>query len=202
MNAAAEAALAQPDVVPRPDQFVYVLTEQGNGTRDEFWYSVDGKHDGLRDGPEGREKIPGCPHGKPGDLPPEQGGTCFLEPHFLPDLPTTGDAMVAWLRDQNKGHDSAATMTNGIAKDMMFMSQNNWLLSKQRAALYQAATKIPGLRLVPGQRDAEGRTGIGVTWDYAEGQIMWIFDSKTYVLLSLLGSTSRMALVDKPGDRP
>jgi hypothetical protein len=144
--------------------------------------------------------VPGCPDGKP-DAIPEQGGGCVPDPHYLPDMPTGTDAMLTWLRQRNP-NDSAATITNGIAKDIWNLSEYYWLRSDQRAALYRAATQIPGLRLIPGATDAAGRKGTGVTWDYAGGGTMWIFDPETHVLLGSPSYTSSTALVGKVGDRP
>lgn len=207
LYAAADAVLTQPDVVPRPDQYVYVDETMAGGKRSESWYSIDGKHDGLYPGPEhvadsppGPQKIPGCPHGKP-DAIPEQGEGCRPDPHYLPDMPTSAGAMVAWLRERNP-NDNEVTITNGIAKDIMYLSETYYLRSSQRAALYRAAAQIPGLRLVPGQKTLDGHVGIGVTWEYANGAIMWIFDPKTHVLLGAPTTTSHLALVDKVGQRP
>jgi hypothetical protein len=199
LYAAADAVLAQPDVVPRPDQFVYVDFRMIGGKRYESWSSIDGKHDGLTDGPDGRRIDRACPDGKP-DAIPEQGGGCVPNPRYLPDMPADTDAMIAWLRERNP-NDSQANITNGIAKDIMSLSMNFWLRSEQRAALYRAATQLPGLRLVPDSTDAAGRKGTGVTWERAEGDIMWIFDPATHILIGSPGYTSSMALVDKVGDR-
>ena len=210
---AAEAALAERDVAPRPDQFHY-RGDVGPDGRPiyEIWKSIDGTHDGLvvrYDDPARPEQIPldGCPADQGGDpgpkgkLPPEQGGGCDLDPAYLPDLPDDVAGLRAWLAARNT-RDTAESTTNSTAKDIWDLAAAHHLRPAQRAALYRTAGTIPGLRVVDGATDAIGRRGTGVAWSFGGGSMMWVFDPRTYAYLGTPDETSRSALVDAVGQRP
>jgi hypothetical protein len=66
-----------------------------------------------------------------------------------------------------------------------------------RAALLRAAALIPGIELVPHERDAVGRRGIAVAYDYAHRREALVFDSETH---KLLGETQRQLARDDLAD--
>ena len=66
-----------------------------------------------------------------------------------------------------------------------------------RAALLRAAALIPGIELVPRERDAAGRLGVAVASDYAHRRDALVFDSDTH---ELLGETTRQLARDEFAD--
>jgi hypothetical protein len=63
-----------------------------------------------------------------------------------------------------------------------------------RAAVLRAAALIPGIRLIPEERDLAGRTGVGVGFDSDGRRNVLVFDRQTH---QLLGEHERL-LEDKP----
>jgi hypothetical protein len=196
LSEAAAYARSQPFVVPRPDQFVYVPPQA--------WISVDGKHDGWAFG----EVLYACINGKARDDHPKDPNhpldDCTPAPGYRADMPTTTDGMIHWLRT------AGPTFTmKGIA-DVL---STQWLRPESKAALFEAATRIPGLTVLP-RASVEGRTGFGLKGGSpANGYDVLVFDRHT---LAYLGSytigvngaigTSRVhgaaAIVDHPREYP
>jgi hypothetical protein len=208
LDPAAAVAERGSDVVPRADQFVYVRLDSANG-QNEAWYSIDGRHDGLRrDSGSSPEVIPGCRDSdrkSPAEegAGPENGGPCEPLPYYLPQMPTEPAALIDWLERRNPGEGGTGPNVNGMGKDLWALGGEHWLRPAQRAALYRAVARIDGLRLVEHVRDGSGREGTGVAWagpgDSPE-QVMWIFDPKTYQFLgSPEAAWQPVRLVDRPG---
>lgn len=128
--------------------------------------------------------------------------SCVPAPAYLPDLPTTGEAMLKYLKENQSGTKGDL---NALAKDMLGYLNSSYLLPQSRAAIFEAATKIEGLRTRDGVKDAAGRTGIEISWDLPEVNHggSFIVDPATY---AYLGTTTQaqltVAIVDKPGQRP
>src|SRR6266702_8322379 len=79
LDRAAAAALKQPTVKPRPDQFVY-HKEYDSGAIQQSWISVDGTRNGLITEDIGlRETVKGC----------APGHRCTPVPHYFPSIPAT-----------------------------------------------------------------------------------------------------------------
>jgi hypothetical protein len=196
LKLAAAAALEVPDVTPRPDQFIYLKTQNPDGTVREDWLSVDGTHDGIL---ADHWPNPGCRNGRmqvvKGDVP-IKGRTepCKPEPAYRPDLPTDADGMVAYLTRNNDGS------LNSTGKDMAFLLGQNYLRPQSRAALFAAAGKIDGLTVDPHAKDAAGRPGIKISWNKKGYSGGFIIDAKTH---AYLGDQSTalitMSIVDKAG---
>lgn len=205
LDLAATAALKEPDVLPRPDQFLYRSDRDPDGKLIyEIWKSIDGRHDGqvIRYDPGQTDKfpLPGCPAGSEGIA--EQGGGCDFQPAYLRDLPSDVQGMLAYLRERNE-RGNADTTANSTAKDIWTLAAAHHLRPAQRAALFRAAGTVPGLEVRDGVTDASGRAGTGVAWTYAGGpEMVWIFDPKTYAYLGTPTETATTGIVDRVGDKP
>lgn len=186
-------------VTPRDDQFLYTKeiikeTEQKTGTTksyvDENWRSVDGtKASWVMEIGKGWWSQP---LGEGESMwPPQDWGT-------LEKLPTDPEQLILALgRDvglSNKGG-SLADLTDeewshihfslaGLLKLVPVMPEG------LRPAAYEALGMVPGVKAVPNQQDAKGRTGVAVTYDdptLPEGASgfggYFIFDPRTYEFL-------------------
>ncbi|MGC7094900.1 CU044_5270 family protein [Amycolatopsis lurida] len=203
LREAAAVARQEPAVDPRPDQFVYTRTQTAQGVR-EVWLSADGTHDGLIKNPgEAGVPSPGCRDGKQAvvkgtDPIPGRFDSCEPSPAYFPDMPETADAMIDWLARNQSGEKGEV---NALGKDIVTMLNEYYLRPAARAALLEAATRIPGLHAVPDAKDAAGRTGIGITWDRATTP--FVFDAATHVLLGSAGeAVLARAVVDTAGQVP
>ncbi|MFE2756622.1 CU044_5270 family protein, partial [Actinosynnema sp. NPDC059335] len=212
LSFAAEAARADPAAAPRPDQFVYTRST-GDGTAErEIWLSVDGTRDGLLNHGDGTTTpMPGCRDGRmavhkgPDPLP---GVTepCEPRPAYRSDLPTDVDGMLAYL-DANAGGEPGSVNARG--KDVLALINEDLLPPASRAALYEAAARVPGLSVVPDARDAAGRAGVGITWPVPAGSspeakpVVIVFDAETYELLGTnFHAIVEQAVVDQAGQQP
>jgi hypothetical protein len=215
LNLAAQRVLATPFAVPRPDQFIYARSEGR-----ESWQSVDGTRDGLIAIQGSSTPIPGCRDGrkqvtKGGEFLPGVTEECVPEPAYRSDLPTTTDAMLEYL-DRNAS--GTPGDVNARGKDILRLVGEALLAPETRAALFQAASRVPGLEVVADVRDATGKAAIGITWPLPPagpsasappgGQggpkpEVLVFDPTTY---EYLGSPTRAAgevyVVDESGQRP
>jgi hypothetical protein len=202
LRMAATAALTQPDIKPRPDQFVYIRTQFEDGSAREDWTSVDGTHDGLFKMQTGEDvPVPGCRNGKramykgPQLLPGKED--CEPDPAYRADLPSDAAGMIAYLRKNNSS-------LNSTGKDIGFMLSSIYMRPQSRAALFEAATKIEGLTATSGVTDAAGRPGIQIGWNKDGYAGDFIVDAKTYAYLGYRKNSAQLALtiVDKVGQRP
>lgn len=197
LTRAAAAARQQPDVVPRPDQFVYTESRSAGGVS-RTWLSADGTRDGLVEGNGESLTIPGCrsaPTLAPGDKPEPPANGCGAGGAYQPDLPTTKAGMLAHLTE-------GTGSTNVIGKKGLGIAGQSWLRPASRAALYEALTDVPGLEVVQDARDAAGRSGIGITWTNGARMTM-VFDRTTYRFLGTpFDAVVAQAIVDRAGERP
>jgi hypothetical protein len=208
LTEAASAALKEPAAAPRPDQFLYVKTEfPGNPPR-EVWLSVDGTRDGMI----GDARSPGCRDGKApvyGANDPSKEGTledCTPYPAYLPDLPTTADAMLAYL---NAHHSGRKGDVNAMGKDVIYLAYEKALPPASYAALFAAAAKVPGLTALDHVTDGAGRPGVGITWPVPPGAsskakpVVLVFDATTHQFLGTDSeAVTAKAFVDQLGQRP
>ncbi|SEF20227.1 hypothetical protein SAMN05421837_101279 [Amycolatopsis pretoriensis] len=207
LTEAASAALREPATPPRPDQFLYVKTEYPDHHVREIWLSVDGTRDGLL--AEDTE-LPGCHDGKApysGPYDPKKKGTledCRPTPAYRADLPTTADAMLAYLRTIPGGKDSV----NSMGKNVLTLADERALTPASYAALYQAAAKVPGLKALEHVTDGSGRPGVGITWRNPADRpdfkgIVLVFDARTHQFLGTEDSAvTAKTFVDEAGQRP
>ncbi|WP_410671708.1 CU044_5270 family protein [Amycolatopsis sp. cmx-4-68] len=208
LSEAASAALAQPATAPRPDQFLYVKTEFPGYPPREVWLSVDGTRDGLI----GDTKAPGCRDGKAhvsGANDPSKEGTledCRPYPAYLPDLPTTPEAMSAYFTAHHSGKKGDV---NAMGKDVIDLAGEHVLPPASYAALFAAAAKVPGLTALDHVTDGAGRPGVGITWPVGPGAsseakpVVLVFDATTHQYLGTDGEAITVkAFVDRAGQRP
>lgn len=198
LNYAAAAARSKPDEVPRPDQFYY-LRDGGW----EAWLSVDGTHDGRVNTGKGDppHTLPGCVDGRSKMLdkagqPMSTTQPCTPRRRYRDDLPTTADEMLKFLQGDDKGRP-----VNSYGKDVLSMFSQSYLPGPQRAALFEAATRVPGLTLV--QNVSSGRPGIGISWPSPSGEpTVMVFDRNTYEYLGTKNEPlDASGFVDQVGDR-
>jgi hypothetical protein len=206
LHAAAAAALKMPDTPPRPDQFVYIKQEGVGGHTYEGWFSADGTHDGLIKREGGEEVTPGCRNGKQLILVGNShvGGLtdCQPLPAYDAALPADTDGMLAHLAGQYGG---TLDNVNGIAKDVGSLLSMNYLRPGQRAALFEAVAKVPGITLTKNVKDAAGRTGDSISWDTKQGQAGgFVFDPATHAYLGWTDGEAQVAygIVDKVDQVP
>jgi hypothetical protein len=188
---AALAALAEPAVTPRPDQFVYsklydVMTCHAHrSTRvDQAWLSVNGTHAATGTGIGSVTITVG------GHQPASSGWACpgfqvsppsliqsrplrcrpctpadyaAYIPAYIPAMPTRPAALRAWLDRRYHVPPGPAGVLEllGITDDLL---ATTYLTPAQHVAMYQLLTQTPSLQVVPHASTVLGRTGIGVRW--------------------------------------
>ncbi|MFF4921723.1 CU044_5270 family protein [Kitasatospora sp. NPDC001261] len=225
LDRAARAAEQQPAPAARGDQFVYVKSldnwakSQGEAPQTrELWTSVDGSKRGLLL-VDGHLPNPGGSD-EHGEAEPVPNAGRFGSYAYVAALPTDPDALLARIHADTEGHgpgpDEEAFRTVGdLLRDQIAPPAVS-------AALYRAAAKIPGVRVIDSVTDAAGRPGIAVARrdSGARAEVQWIFDSTDYTYLGERsvavtdGATFRKgditsqmavlarAVVDQPGTRP
>ena len=134
-------------------------TDDGAG---RYWASVDGSKPGWA---ESIDKLR-HPYGlaTPADPNPTLGNPTYK---YLTTLPTDPDKLLAKIRAAvratagSKPHaiDDADQAAFSIIGDLI---RRGFLPPKLGAALYQAAARIPGVKIVQNDVDAAGRHGVGV----------------------------------------
>jgi hypothetical protein len=192
LQLAAHEARSRTFVTPRADQFLYTKVQDPHSVV-ETWASVDGTRDGLMIEHAGGKTITtvvrGCVHGKRlADLDGKPNAPkyedCQPNPAYQPNLPTDSAHMLAYLDQQAKG---GTDTTNSRAKNILDLA-GRYLPPATQAALFEAATKVPGLTLVKGAKDAAGRPGVGISWpsgcsDTKTCGATMVFDTTSYALL-------------------
>lgn len=187
----------QDSAVPaRPGQFVFQETKYSHfGV--QAWLSVDGS--------------------RPGVVRPLPGVKIFLtQPNnevvpsvaaYRRDLPTDPAAMRRYLYAGHPGDDSKAWGT------VTLLLWHTYLPPASEAALFEAASAIPGTTVQPGQIDPVGRPAIAVSRSGKGTRFELLFDPATYRYLGFRtvgtdGTTLtysallRTAIVDKVGQLP
>lgn len=184
-------------VVPRDDQFIYTKeiikeTDKATGATkaytDENWRSVDGSK---------RSWIMEIGHGwwapplgkGESEWPPQKWST-------LKALPTDPEQLILAASNfglpPQKGQtiddlstddwDSVEFALSGLLKLVPVMPEG------LRPAAYEALGMVPGVKAVPGQKDAKGRTGVAIVYDNPKSQMgnsdsWFIFNPTTYAFL-------------------
>ncbi|MEU7583379.1 CU044_5270 family protein [Streptomyces sp. NPDC041068] len=196
-GAAAYERKHEKTVAPRDDQFIYTKeiikeTEKGTGEVkrhvDENWRSVDGsKRSWIMEIGKGWWSEPLKDNET--SWPPQDWGT-------LKKLPTDPEKLILSLllkSGPNDKNDSLDDITDqewshihfslaGLLKLVPVMPEG------LRPAAYEALGKVPGVKAVPGQKDAKGRTGVAITYDDPTQDAdpyggFFVFDPETYEFL-------------------
>lgn len=200
---AAAAQRALPSTPPRPDQFIYTKTQNGDGSVGEAWLSADGTRDGLVVGGGRRDVIPGCRDGqaqvyKGGEPMPGVLEPCTPLPAYRTDLPTDKAGMREYL-DQNPTR---------AGKEIYHLVEGTYVPPAAMAAIFEVMADFPGLTVTENAKDGAGRPGIGVSWDTpsADGHSTntVVFDKETHAFLGLstYHAVVEQAIVDEAGQLP
>ncbi|KUF17514.1 CU044_5270 family protein [Streptomyces silvensis] len=165
----------------RDDQFVYIKTkesymETGSDEKSriqplhirEFWQSVDGEHtDVIHDPVDEFDYARMEP-----DLPLSESATHYRN---LTKLPTDAVNMRDWLYRVSDGGKSDDQNAFVLVGDLC----GSLMPPKQGAALFLAASRIPGVEVIDDVADAAGRHGVAIARvDDGERQEL-IFDKET-----------------------
>jgi hypothetical protein len=206
LDQAAAAARRAPDVVPRPDQFVYTRSQDGDGSVRETWLSADGTRDGLIEQHGERVPVPGCVGGqrqvmRGAEVVVGRFEPCTPSPAYRADLPTAAPAMLDFLAAGRSGEAGDGT---ALGPDALFLVGENQLSPSARAKLFEAVGQVEGLTVIDNAVDAAGRPGIGVSWTHAGTVSTMVFDRDTHLLLGTADTWAllRTAIVDQAGQRP
>ncbi|XUL89585.1 CU044_5270 family protein [Streptomyces galilaeus] len=192
-GAAAEERRLEKPIAARDDQFIYTKeiikeTPVGGGrTRtyvDENWNSVDGSKRSYVSELGHKQWVPVYGPGQ-GTWPPSKWSELKL-------MPTDPRKLVIDLRDMGGKPDYSVPMkTSDWPMVQYFLSgllRRPVLPQGLRSAAYEALATVPGIKVVPGQKDADGRVGIGIRFVPGPGTSrspLLVFDAKTYRYLGM-----------------
>ena len=192
-GAATEERRLEKPIAPRDDQFIYtkeIIKEtptKGGSTRtyvDESWNSVDGSKKSYVSELGRKQWVPVFVPGQ-GTWPP----TKWTE---LEQLPTDPRKLLITLRDMGGKPDYSKPMKTGdwpmVQYFLSGLLRTPALPQGLRSAAYEALATVPGIKVVPGQKDADGRAGIGIRFVPAPGASrspLLVFDAKTYRYLGM-----------------
>jgi hypothetical protein len=195
-GAAAEERRLEKPIAPRDDQFVYTKevikeTPVGGGRSktyvDESWSSVDGS-----------KKSYVSELGHTQWVPADQPGQSSWPPRRwsqLEELPIEPGKLTITLRDMGGKPDfDRPTKADEWPMVHFFLSgllRAPVLPKGLRPAAFEALAAVPGVEVLPGQTDADGRAGIGIRYKgkpgtpWAAGGPVLVFDAKTYRYLGM-----------------
>ncbi|MEW1830615.1 CU044_5270 family protein [Streptomyces sp. NPDC088196] len=195
-GAAAEERRLEKPIAPRDDQFIYtkeIIKEtptKGGRTRtyvDESWDSVDGSKRSYVSELGHKQWVPVYRPGQ-STWPP----TRWSE---LKQLPTDPGKLLIALRDMGGKPDYSRPMKAADwPMTQVFVSgllRAPVLPKRLRSAAYEALAAVPGIKVLPHQKDADGRVGIGIQYvgpagtPWAKGGPILVFDPKTYRYLGM-----------------
>ncbi|MEV0908689.1 CU044_5270 family protein [Streptomyces hokutonensis] len=192
-GAAAEERRLEKPIAARDDQFIYTKeiikeTPVGGGrTRtyvDENWNSVDGSKRSYVSELGHKQWVPVYGPGQ-GTWPPSKWSELKL-------MPTDPRKLAIDLRDMGGKPDYSKPMKTGdwpmVQYFLSGLLRTPVLPQGLRSAAYEALATVPGIKVVPGQKDADGRAGIGVRFVPAPGASrspLLVFDAKTYRYLGM-----------------
>ncbi|WP_353942095.1 CU044_5270 family protein [Streptomyces sp. HUAS MG91] len=188
-----------PTTPPRDDQFIYTkeIVKETNrktgGTRtyvDEIWRSVDGsQRSWIMEIGKGWWSEPLKKNES--SWPPQDWRT-------LEKLPTDPDRLILSLLHKTGGSARNGSLDGITDQDWSLIHFSLAGLLKLvpvmpeglRPAAFEALGKVPGVKTVPNQKDAKGRTGVAITYDdptLPKGVTSFggyfIFDPRTYEFL-------------------
>ena len=247
LRLAAVTAKHQPALTAGPSQFIYVnsvesgaqITVSGRITHlqiitdlRDIWLSAAGTRNGLlREqrrspaslgrpaGPWQTIPLPGCRDGR---LNPVAGGGssnghCTPTPAYLAGLPTSTQAMLAYLYQHSQGQNPPDVQAFITAGDLI---RESYARPAALAALFAAAAQIPGVSLAGHAVNAAGQQGVAVQQAFHGTSHQLIFNPRTHAFIgerevvvsassglpvgTVLDSTAvlRLAVVDHVGQLP
>jgi hypothetical protein len=231
LDQAASVARRQPTLTARPSQFVFIkelMTYAGitdnNGKPAvqmhqgmlESWYSASGTRAGQSRWQPRSAPLPGHPTGP---WSTSKGSTPHPPdpPAYLPDLPTSADAMLRYLYQHSDGSNPPDQQAFITAGDLI---RANYIRPAALAAVFEAVARIPGVSVVHGAVTADGRRGIAVQRTFAGESQQLIFDRATHAFIGervvitgppvkikpgTVGSSTtilRIAIVNQAGQQP
>ncbi|MFE2420542.1 CU044_5270 family protein [Streptomyces hokutonensis] len=192
-GAAAEERRLEKPIAARDDQFIYTKeiikeTPVGGGrTRtyvDENWNSVDGSKRSYVSELGHKQWVPVYGPGQ-GTWPPSKWSELKL-------MPTDPRELAIALRDMGGKPDYSKPMRTGdwpmVQNFLSGLLRTPVLPQGLRSAAYEALATVPGIKVVPGQKDAGGRAGIGIRFLPTPGASrspLLVFDAKTYRYLGM-----------------
>lgn len=182
----AAALRDQVAILPRPDQYIYAETEGPHGSsKYQIWQSADGTRPGLVEPAIAHAAIPlpAC------TVAHAQSGSCSLAAGYLPQMPTSRNALFAFL--VKIGYATAGPSpkaipnwaTNDLGKDVASLLQDEYLSPAQQASLFELMAHANGIKLFRHAIDALGRSGVGVAWRYEGTTYELVFDPSNYAYL-------------------
>ncbi|WP_327402872.1 CU044_5270 family protein [Streptomyces sp. NBC_01288] len=225
-GAAAEERRLEKPIAPRDDQFIYTKevikeTPTGGGrTRtyvDESWDSVDGSKRSYVSELGQKQWVP--------VYAPNQTNWPPTRWTLLKQLPTDPAKLLIALRGGPEKADYNRPMKAAdwpITQFFVASLLRTAVLPKGlRSAAYEALATVPGVKVLPDQKDGDGRVGIGIQYvgppgtPWAKGGRVLVFDAKTYRYLGMhdrrsMGATTyeqwsylaASAVVDRVMQRP
>ncbi|MDH6626241.1 hypothetical protein M2271_004058 [Streptomyces sp. LBL] len=190
-GAAAEERKLEKPIAPRDDQFIYTKeiikeTPVGGGRSntyvDESWNSVDGSKRSYVSELEHAQWVPPYQPGQ-SDWPPRRWSQ-------LKRLPTDPVRLPIALRGGGAEPDYSRPMKADEWPIVQFLLsgllRTPVLPKGLRPAAFEALATVPGVKVLPGRTDADGRAGIGIQYvgrpgtPWADGKRVLLFDAKTY----------------------
>lgn len=198
----------------------------------EIWLSAAGTRNGLlreqRRSPAspGRPAgawqtivLPGCRDGRLDHVvgAASSNGPCVPQPAYLAGLPTTAQAMLAYLYQNSHGQNPPAVQAFITAGDLI---RESYVRPAALAALFAAAAQIPGVSVADHAVSAAGQRGVAVQQTYHGISEQLIFNPRTHAFIgerqvalsassglsvgTVLDSTAilRLAVVDQAGQLP
>lgn len=195
-GAAAEERRLEKAIAPRDDQFIYTKvvikeTPTGGGrTRtyvDESWDSVDGSKRSYVSELGQKQWVP--------VYQPNQTNWPPTRWTLLKQLPTDPAKLLIALRGGPKKADYNRPMRAADWPIIQFfvasLLRTAVLPKGLRSAAYEALATVPGIKVLPHQKDGDGRVGIGIQYvgpagtPWAKGGPVLVFDAKTYRYLGM-----------------
>lgn len=192
LHRAAAAAFQQPATVPQPGQYIYSEGESATGAIGRTWLSVNGTSpvrvaDGSRSLTKPGTRSCTVAQAEAGTKVPGQGTYCRpVDVGYFPDLPTQPGAVLSYFEKIHLITTFTATeglLDNMLGKLVSQLGEQTYFEPAQRAAIYNLLAETPGFNLVTNVKDAIGRVGIGIEWQFEGGSGELIFNPTTYALL-------------------
>jgi hypothetical protein len=210
LRLAAAAAKHQPALTAGPSQFIYIKWVESAAEIDgsgritsvhmstdlrEIWLSVAGTRNGLlREQPRSPSSLgrptgawqttvlPGCHQGRPNPVAgaPMPNGRCLPQPAYPTGLPTSAQAMLAYLYRNSHGQNPPDVQAFITAGDLI---RDSYVRPSALSALFAAVAQIPGVSVADHAVNAAGQQGIAVQQTYRGISEQLIFNPRTHAFI-------------------